>query len=222
MEKEIKRRKPCSEETKKRISLSNKGMKNEPQQGFQKGHNGFLSGEDYRKIGEKFKEEGNPFFGKKHTKESRLKMRLSHLGKIPGNKGKKLSEEVKNKIWTEERRKKYRELSIKNNSIGRMPRTYGDEHPNWGGDGVNYQIKHSWVRKIKGHPEVCEHCGKIGETINGKWNIDWANIDHKYRRVLEDYIGLCVKCHRKYDIENNIYGKQNRDKELLENVSSDS
>ena len=37
------------------------------------------------------------------------------------------------------------------------------------------------------------------------WSIHWANIDHKYRRNLDDWIGLCAKCHRRYDIENNGY-----------------
>ena len=33
---------------------------------------------------------------------------------------------------------------------------------------------------------------------------EWANIDHKYRRVLEDFIRMCTSCHRKYDYENNL------------------
>lgn len=33
----------------------------------------------------------------------------------------------------------------------------------------------------------------------------WANKDHKYRRVLEDYMRLCASCHQKYDIKNNNY-----------------
>jgi len=65
-------------------------------------------------------------------------------------------------------------------------------HPKYG-NGSN-KGKH-W----KGKAKFCENCGKIGEKVGDRWNIDWANIDHKYRRVLEDYIGLCKKCHRKYD-----------------------
>lgn len=36
-------------------------------------------------------------------------------------------------------------------------------------------------------------CGKNGNRIH------WANINHKYRRILKDYIALCAKCHGEYD-----------------------
>lgn len=43
-----------------------------------------------KKQGEKVTGEGNGMFGKKHSQESREKMSMKHLGKAPGNKGKKL------------------------------------------------------------------------------------------------------------------------------------
>ena len=39
--------------------------------------------------------ENNPFFGKKHTEESKEKNRQKQLGRIPWNKGKKMTEEQK-------------------------------------------------------------------------------------------------------------------------------
>lgn len=39
--------------------------------------------------------------------------------------------------------------------------------------------------------------------INKKQMYHWANIDHKYRRLLDDYISMCVSCHRQYDKNNN-------------------
>lgn len=71
----------------------------------------------------------------------------------------------------------------------------------WKGDSAGYTAIHDWVKKWRGKPEKCEGCGKDG--LRGS-KIHWANVDHLYRRVLEDYIRLCVKCHKKYDIENNL------------------
>ena len=64
---------------------------------------------------------------------------------------------------------------------------------------------------------MCEDCGKIGEIHNGRWNIQWSNIDHEYRRVRDDYNGRCPKCHRKYDDENNLRGKNNEPKRKITN-----
>jgi len=62
-----------------------------------------------------------------------------------------------------------------------------------------YHNLHNWIRNTKGKASKCEFCGKEG-TGRG---MHWANVDHKYSRVLEDYISLCQSCHRKYDIKNN-------------------
>lgn len=70
----------------------------------------------------------------------------------------------------------------------------------WKGDNVGYVGLHNWVRKWKGTPSLCENCG----TTEAK-KFEWANVDHKYNRILEDYIRMCTSCHRKYDnlINNN-------------------
>jgi hypothetical protein len=81
----------------------------------------------------------------------------------------------------------------------------GEKSCRWKGDKVGYTAVHDWVKKWRGKPEKCEGCGKDG-LIGSK--IHWANIDHQYRRVLEDYIRLCSKCHKLYDKENNL-GKPN-------------
>jgi hypothetical protein len=59
----------------------------------------------------------------------------------------------------------------------------------------SYGAIHWWVRENKGKAQKCLWCGS-------KHRIGWANVDHKYRRNLEDYIELCDKCHFKYDTEN--------------------
>ena len=40
----------------------------------------------------------------------------------------------------------------------------------------------------------CDNCGSIDAK-----KYEWANIDHKYNRILDDYIQMCTTCHRKYD-----------------------
>ncbi len=75
----------------------------------------------------------------------------------------------------------------------------GELNPNWKGNKVGYSGLHKWVVQQLGVPEICELCGKIG-LKNHK--IHWANKSHKYLRKLDDWIRLCVSCHRKYDYEN--------------------
>lgn len=70
----------------------------------------------------------------------------------------------------------------------------------WKGDRAGRSAMHKWVQLIKGKPNKCESCGAT-ETRR----YEWANIDHQYRRVLEDYIRMCRSCHRTYDIKNNNY-----------------
>lgn len=71
---------------------------------------------------------------------------------------------------------------------------------NWRGDNISNTGLHQWVAYWKGRPKWCESCGT---TTARKY--EWANIDHKHRRVLSDYIRMCTSCHRKYDIKNNNY-----------------
>lgn len=75
----------------------------------------------------------------------------------------------------------------------------GDKAWNWKVNNINYGVLHSWVRRHKGKPIKCEQCGKCGEIINGRWNIQWANTNHKYKRNLTDWLALCVPCHFEYD-----------------------
>lgn len=65
----------------------------------------------------------------------------------------------------------------------------------WKGDNVGYCGIHRWVQRHKGKPKICEHCGATKEERK----LHWANKDHNYSRNLDDYIALCVPCHRKHD-----------------------
>jgi hypothetical protein len=74
----------------------------------------------------------------------------------------------------------------------------GADHYRWRGDEVKYAALHNWLRKHLGKPTICAHCNKEGA------HHDWANVDHKYRRVAEDYLRLCESCHYKYDVEHGL------------------
>ena len=72
----------------------------------------------------------------------------------------------------------------------------GENHHAWKGDSVGYKALHDWVRRKRGTPNTCEHCGKSGFNIH---QIHWANKSHEYKRELDDWIRLCVHCHHLYD-----------------------
>ena len=80
-------------------------------------------------------------------------------------------------------------------------KTSREKHHDWKGNNAGKGAKHALVAKIKGKPNKCEHC----KTANRNKTYDWANVDHKYSRNIEDYIRLCRSCHRKYDIAFNGY-----------------
>lgn len=99
---------------------------------------------------------------------------------------------------SEKTKQKIRDAIIK---LGIMPITpTGKNHHNWKGDDVGYVGVHHWLRSKYGYANKCETCGKLGEKVNGIWNIQWANKTGKYLRKRNDFQGLCVSCHKKYDL----------------------
>lgn len=70
----------------------------------------------------------------------------------------------------------------------------GDKNPSWKGDKVGYHGIHDWIAKERGKPQLCELCGS-----NHKQKYEWANRSRKYKRDTNDWIRLCVYCHRKAD-----------------------
>jgi len=69
----------------------------------------------------------------------------------------------------------------------------------WKGEDATYVVMHRWVQNNRGKATLCEHCKQTD-----KKRYEWANIDHKYKRNLSDYIQLCTACHVKYDRENGL------------------
>ncbi len=91
----------------------------------------------------------------------------------------------------------------KGNSIGKSnkgrknPLISNEKHYKWLGDKVNYRDLHAWVSRKLGKPDTCEHCSISG--LSGK-HIHWANISGEYKRELNDWIRLCARCHKIYDL----------------------
>ena len=61
----------------------------------------------------------------------------------------------------------------------------------------SYGAIHLWVKSRKGIAKCCKVCKKT----NKETRIEWSNVDHLYKRVLEDYTPLCCRCHFKHDKE---------------------
>ena len=159
--------------------------------------------------------------GHKFTDEEKIIMSNKCKGRIPHNKG-KTNEELYGEKKAKEIKRKQRNAMI-GKYTGKDSSTYGrkhteaeckkmsdshlvcnqkeENHPQWKGDKVGYGALHEWVSRHKGKPTKCEKCGKDGLTGH---KIQWANVDHEYKRDLDDWIRLCPKCHSKYDRENGL------------------
>lgn len=65
---------------------------------------------------------------------------------------------------------------------------------NYKGEMVGYRGLHRWITLKKGKANHCENCDS-----NKKRMYHWANISGLYKRELEDWIQLCVPCHKRLD-----------------------
>jgi hypothetical protein len=127
--------------------------------------------------------------GHKVPQKWRDKFKIDHLGNTHGfKKGNKIG--LGNKSRTGQ--KQSQEEINKRKALMLV----GEKSAVWKGDNAGYGALHDWVIRWKGQPLICEKCGI--KNLKQRQN-NWANIDHTYRRVLNDYIRLCVPCHRKYD-----------------------
>ena len=125
---------------------------------------------EYRKNQvEKRLGKNNPFYGKTHSKE------FCELQRERGKKrmqGKKQTSETKIKI------------GIANK---------GKNNGQWDGDNVGYQAIHIWIRSNKPKSKYCEYCSQPTTKLEA------ANISGKYKRDINDFLWLCLKCHKWYD-----------------------
>jgi hypothetical protein len=130
--------------------------------------------------------------GQKHSKETRMKM--SESAKRAGTglwmRGRKLPREVVEKIRLA--------------NLGQVRNgNYADRerNGNWLGDQISYRGLHKFIELQLGKPTSCEMCGRV--KLSRK-QIHWANRSGRYLRDLNDWLRLCVPCHRQYDREHRI------------------
>lgn len=85
---------------------------------------------------------------------------------------------------------------------------FAEKNINWKGDNVSYSGLHKRMQRRKGIAQKCEQCGK---RKYGKNSIHLANKSGKYLSDVSDWIYLCPKCHRRFDLANGggIRGKRN-------------
>lgn len=112
--------------------------------------------------------------------------------RIPGwNKGKPSPWTIGNK---------YRLGTTNPNSYFIINKQIEDKNVNWKGDDVGYRALHYWVERNLGKDSRCDHCGTTDPNIR----YHWANKSHNYLRDKNDWLRLCLKCHRRYDSKNAI------------------
>lgn len=71
-----------------------------------------------------------------------------------------------------------------------------ENNSQWKGKKAGYVAVHKWVERHKGKPTKCKMCKR---KLDNRRLIQWANISGEYKRDLDDYMALCIWCHRDYD-----------------------
>jgi hypothetical protein len=161
-------------------------------------------------------------FGKHQSPETKLKMKIAHIGKQSGMKGKCQSPEAKRKMSIAKKDKTYEELYGKERAderkrkIGetgkrnwlldfeKMKRNHkrGEKHPNYKDDKAGKVAIHIWVKSRKLKPKLCEFCHKEKDYL-GRTNLQLANLNnHIYRRNLNEWKYGHTSCHRNFDLKN--------------------
>ena len=108
-----------------------------------------------------------------HTKEHSRKIGIANRLAL---KGRKLSSSHKESIAESMKGKHLNELN-----------------PSWKGDNVGYVGLHSWIRRHYGTREQCDKCGTTKKRM-----YHWANISGSYKRDRDDWIRVCVPCHKAF------------------------
>jgi len=197
---------PCSNEKKKKISQTLKGhipwnkgktdvYSEETKEAmskttFKEGHIPWNKGKVGIISGDK-----NPFYGKKHTEETKKKMSESHKDCIPWNKGKV-------NVFSKETR-----LKMSQNRVGKQK---GENNPAWKG-GVT--PLNNLIRKTKEYKEwaisvykkykyICQCCGIKCKAKNIiAHHIKSFTYFPKLRFDINNGVTLCRSCHIKYHKE---------------------
>lgn len=146
---------------------------------------GYVKGQPYRYI-----------FGH-HPRGKRLSP--EHRAKIAeAKRGRPVSEEQRARLVSYNHNRIFSDETRRRMSEARRGRFLGDEHPSWRGDAVSYTTLHEWVRRHKTKTGSCTECGADVGTDRSH-GTEWANVSGRYLRDLDDFIELCIPCHRRRD-----------------------
>ena len=145
------------------------------------------------------------------SKEARLKISLGNKGRTAWNKGLTKETDKRVKKYSQGHSERMKKLWVDGKYINRDTswgkingeRQRGENNPSWKGENAvirkyfngnqyAYIKLHQKINKLKGYPKICEKCNSLN-------NLNWANKSHEYKEDLDDWISLCVKCHKKYD-----------------------
>jgi len=124
--------------------------------------------------------------GRKHTKETKLKMSLTRL---------KMAEE--GLLMSKKTREKLRNINI-----GKM---CGENHPMWKGGVTTLEVKirksteyRLWRESVFARDNwTCQECGKRGSTTLNAHHIKHFAEYPELRTAIDNGITLCRKCHMK-------------------------
>jgi len=117
----------------------------------------------------------------------------------------KMAETARNKVWTKEASQKMRlhRLGKKHTKEEikkiRAHAIYGEKN-NMYKNFPTYYAMHAWVTRHKGKASYC--IDKAFSSCKGRF--EWSNVDHKYKRNLDDYSPRCTRHHRAYDIQHGL------------------
>lgn len=131
------------------------------------------------------------------TEEHKRKLSVSHMGNKGFWEGKHFSERHKELLSLSHKGKhispetQFKKGCTSWNKGTKGIRT-GELNGMWKGDNVGYYALHAWVKRLLGKATKCIECGS-------ERNVQWANKDHKYHRESNNWMQLCVPCHRKHD-----------------------
>jgi len=92
---------------------------------------------------------------------------------------------------------KYSKPFTKEHSLKLSISRTGEKNHKWKGERVSYSGLHHWIVRKLGRPDRCAVCDDDGQPHR---SYHWANISKTYKRDLSDWIRLCVKCHKAYDM----------------------
>ena len=200
-----KRGRICSEETKKRISNSNKGNNYlNGRKRFSKEHNKKISiFNKGKKLSEVHKNKiRNTLMGRKHTEEAKRKMSISRTG-IPLSieHKKKVSESLMGRIISNEWRMKI--------SKSRKGKCVGEKCPAWQGGKSFEEYGLDWTDILKESIRqrdnyCCRLCGK--KQKNRNHDVHHINYDKQNNNLL-NLITLCDSCHPKTNFNRNKWVK---------------